>query len=145
MSNTICGLGTLSRWGASRPDKTVGGCHTVVRLAQFADEEGGLGISSLVVSEEGGVKKCGVAEVFVFFEVLNLSAESREKRYITHVFCCFWAEFLCDVRVWAILLRCFSFYGRSSVASCSAVRDVQQLLERPLELAYQKTKDCVLK
>lgn len=55
-----------------------GDCETALRFAQLAAEEQRSDISFLIAMKEGGVKKCETTDVFVFFEVLYLSAVSRD-------------------------------------------------------------------
>lgn len=47
-----------------------------------------MGASSLVALEEGGAKKCGLIEFFVFFQLLYFSAAAREMWLIRRVLCC---------------------------------------------------------
>lgn len=44
---------------------------------------------------------------------------------------------MCDFGVRVAPLTSCSFYGRSIVAVCTPVEDVEQLLARPWELVYQ--------
>lgn len=44
--------------------------------------------------------------VFDYFELLHFSAASREMLYSRLVFCHLWVQFLCDVKVFLVLLKC---------------------------------------
>lgn len=107
------------------------GCDTLVRFAQLAAEEVRTGISFLATLVGEDLKKCGMPDVFAFFEVLYFMAAAREMRFLRRVFRCLCLQFLCEVGVWVVLLTCYSFYGRSDVVGRKAVGDVEQLLERP--------------
>lgn len=45
-------------------------CETVMRYVLLAHEKVRIDIAVLVALEEGSVKKCGMTEAIVFFEVL---------------------------------------------------------------------------
>lgn len=84
-----------------------------------------------MVLERGGVKKCGMPDVLVFFEFLFLWALGGEMRYIRFLFCCLREKVLFDVEILVVLFRCYSLYGRSDFAGCSAAAGVGLILKGP--------------
>lgn len=101
-------------------------------------------ITLLVALGGKSVQECETADSLGFFEVLCLSGVAREILLGRRVCCCWWVEFLCDVRVWGSPLRCNSFYGRSVVPGYNAVENIEQQLERPWRPLYQYTRGRVL-
>lgn len=56
-----------------------------------------MGTNLLVAVEGGGVKKCGLTDVFVFLEVLYFWDASVEMWLIRRVSGFLWVEFVCPV------------------------------------------------
>lgn len=117
----VRGGGILSRWLAQRPhqDKVV--CKNGVRQIQCTQKQVHRTKTLLVPFEGEGIKKCGLAEVLVFFENLYLSAAGGEMWLIRRVCCCFWVKLVLDVGVGAARIRYYSFYGRDFSVCCSSV------------------------
>lgn len=88
-------------------------------------------VTARVALEGESVTKCRIADVFVFFEVFYLSLASGRMWLIRCMFCCLRVEFVCNVGAWGARLGCYSFNGRNVFAACSAVGNVEQLLQPP--------------
>lgn len=80
--------------------------------------------------EGGDVKRFGMIDVFVFSALFYSSAAGTEMCFIKRESRCLSAEFLCDVRVWVLLLKCSLLHGTSDVVGCSAVGNVEQRFEQ---------------
>lgn len=59
----------------------------------------------LMALKGGGRNKCGMTDLFVFHGGLYLLAAGGELWCIRRVVCCFWVDFVYDVRVWLAQLR----------------------------------------
>lgn len=110
-----------------------------VRFAQLAVEKVRMDISLLVALEEKGFKTCALTDFVCSFQILQLSTASRDMWYVRLCF----VDCLSSFRVaWGLCssprtlkriasTRCHSFYGRRDIVGYSAVRVLEQLLERP--------------
>lgn len=130
----VCGVGIERMWVAAGPYRSTGGCHSSVRYVQLIEDEIRMNMALLVAMKSGGVRKCEVTDVLDFSKEFYLSAGDREMKFIRRVFRRFWVDLLVGGSVHGVRAAKFRHYsldGQSVIAGCSAVRDVEQLLQRP--------------
>lgn len=99
MFHVDCGVGIKSRCVAERRYKNVGGYEIVVRSVYSTKEKLLMNIVLLMALEGRDVRKCGMNDVFLFFEVLHLSYAGGKMWSIRRVFCCTEVKFGSDVGV----------------------------------------------
>lgn len=107
-----------------------------MRCAQATRKEVGKNRTLWMGLEGGGVKPCGVADVLVSFEGVDLTIASGEIWFSRCVLFCVWGSSVCDIKVWVVQLKDYSCYGRTFVFGCGSVGSVEPLLERKQGLVY---------
>lgn len=104
MLGAFRGVCIVNRWGKGGPYKSMGGCDTVPRYAQLANEEVCMSTALLVRLEEGDAKKRGMTEVFVYFEAFRLFGCRRKDAPSRRCVLLFEGGDVCHFTVWVALL-----------------------------------------
>lgn len=75
--DVVCYASIISRKRTRESCKKTGGCDTMVRYLQLAEEELPMNIALLGDLKERGFKTCGMTELFGFLKLLYLAAARK--------------------------------------------------------------------